>query len=220
MSHGAHAFGARRKQESSSGGPVPEAVANALSPQPAVATTLSMSPEDVRLRKEYELLDDRFTDLNRDTLYVEQMLQDQYELLADQKAFLSALPTRKPAVGYFTSGFGVRNSPTLGGRVKMHEGLDIANRPGTPVRAPADGVVAFTDSKSGYGQVVILDHGYGLETWYGHLRKSLVQKGQRVRRGDQIALLGNSGRSTGPHVHYEVRVHGTPVDPLSYILEN
>src|SRR6185295_6331316 len=143
-------------------GALPDAVAAARNPAatPASVSTLSMNPEDLALRKEYELLDDRFSDLNRDTLYVEQMLQDQYELLADQKAFLSALPTRKPAIGYFTSGFGVRSSPTLGGRVKMHEGLDIANRPGTPVRAPADGVVVFTDSKSGYGQVVILDHGY------------------------------------------------------------
>jgi murein DD-endopeptidase MepM/ murein hydrolase activator NlpD len=199
---------------------IPDAVADALTTQShQTSTSLNESPEDTQLRKEYELLDDRFSELNRETLFTEQMLQDQYELLADQKAFLAALPTRKPAVGYFTSGFGVRKSP-YGDRVKMHEGLDIANRPGTAIKAPADGVVVFADTKSGYGQVVILDHGYGLETWYGHLRKAQVQKGQRVRRGDSIAQLGNSGRSTGPHVHYEVRVRGTPVDPLSYILEN
>jgi murein DD-endopeptidase MepM/ murein hydrolase activator NlpD len=122
-------------------------------------------------------------------------------------------------VGYFTSGFGIRKSP-IGGRVKMHEGLDIANRPGTPIKAPADGTVLYAEAKSGYGQTLILDHGYGLETWYGHTRKILVSKGQHIRRGEAIALLGNSGRSTGPHLHYEVRVHGTPVDPLSYILEN
>jgi murein DD-endopeptidase MepM/ murein hydrolase activator NlpD len=176
-------------------------------------------PDDPALRKEYERLDERFTDLNRDTLHVEQILQDQYELLADQKAFLAALPTRKPTVGYFTSGFGIRKSP-YGGRIKMHEGLDIANRPGTPIKAPADGVVSFVDSKAGYGQTLIIDHGYGVETWYGHTRKVTVTKGQKIRRGETVALMGNSGRSTGPHVHYEVRVHGTPVDPLSYILEN
>jgi murein DD-endopeptidase MepM/ murein hydrolase activator NlpD len=179
----------------------------------------SGDPEEAQLRRQYDDLDRRFTEMNEDSLYVEQMLADQYELLADQKAFLAALPTRKPAVGYFTSGFGVRSSP-FGGRAKMHEGLDIANRPGTPIRAPADGTVIGAEGKSGYGQTVVLDHGYGLETWYGHTRKILVKKGQHVRRGDVIALLGNSGRSTGPHVHYEVRVHGTPVDPLSYILEN
>jgi len=176
-------------------------------------------PEDALLRREYEQLDERFTDLNRDTLYVEQMLQDQYELLADQKSFLAALPTVKPVVGYFTNGFGVRRSP-FGGRVKMYEGLDIANRPGTIIKAPADGLVTFSATKPGYGQTVIIDHGYGIETWYGHTRKFLVSKGQKVRRGEPVAQVGNSGRSTGPHLHYEVRVHGTPVDPLSYILEN
>src|SRR5690606_28558046 len=108
-----------------------------------------------------------FSRLNHEAFLVEQILQDQYELLADQKAFLAALPTKKPVVGYFTSGFGVRKSP-YGGRVKMHEGLDIANHPGTPIRSPADGVVIFARTKAGYGRTVIVDHGYGLETWYGH----------------------------------------------------
>ncbi len=102
----------------------------------------------------------------------------------------------------------------------MHEGLDIANYPGTPIKATADGVVIFANTKAGYGQTVILDHGYGLETWYAHTRKMLVSKGQKVARGETVALLGNSGRSTGPHLHYEVRVNGTPVDPLSYVLED
>jgi murein DD-endopeptidase MepM/ murein hydrolase activator NlpD len=181
----------------------------------------TLSPEEVQLRREYEELDAQFSSLNHEALLVEQVLQDQYELLADKQAFLAALPTRKPAVGYFTSGFGIRRSPYgASDRVKMHEGLDIANLPGTVIRAPADGIVVFSESKPGYGQTVILDHGYGLETWYAHTRKVLVSKGQRVRRGDQIALLGSSGRSTGPHLHYEVRVNGTPVDPMSYILEN
>ena len=176
------------------------------------------NPEYAQLRKDFDVLDNRFSELNYETLLVEQILQDQYELLADQKAFLAALPTRKPAVGYFTSGFGVRSSP-FGGKTKMHEGVDIANAPGTAIRAPADGVVEFADVKAGYGQTIILDHGYGLETLYGHNRQLNVSKGQKVHRGDIVSYLGNSGRSTGPHVHYEVRVHGIPVDPLSYILE-
>lgn len=202
-------------------------------PADSPATTLVMPPvpgagitvatpeetEDLQLSHEYEELDTRSTDLNREALFVEQILQDQYELLADQKAFLAALPVIKPAIGYFTSGFGVRKSP-YGERVKMHEGLDIANRPGTPIRASADGVVQFADAKSGYGQTLIINHGYGLETWYAHTKKLLVTKGQKVKRGETVALLGNSGRSTGPHVHYEVRVNGTPVDPWGYILEN
>lgn len=178
-----------------------------------------LDPETALLRKDYQVMDAWFSNLHEQAIFVEQVLQDQYELLADQKAFLSALPTRRPAVGYFTSGFGVRHAP-FGGKVKMHEGLDIANYPGTLIRATADGAVVYSDSKPGYGQTVIIDHGYGLETWYGHAKRLLVKKGQKIRRGDQIALLGNSGRSTGPHVHYEVRVHGIPVNPLSYILED
>ncbi len=176
-------------------------------------------PEDALLRRDYEELDQHFTLLNRDSLYVETELQDLYELLGDQKAFLSALPTRKPAEGYYTSGFGIRKSP-IGGKVKMHEGIDIANRLGTFIHVPADGVVVFAAVKAGYGQTVIVDHGYGLETWYGHAKKLLVNKGQHVRRGETIAQMGNTGRSTGPHVHYEVRVNGFPVNPISYILEN
>lgn len=176
-------------------------------------------PEEVQLRKDYQSLDRDFSGLNQETLLVEQVLQDQYELLADQKSFLAALPTRKPAIGYFTSGFGIRRSPYCG-RDKMHEGLDIANYPGTQIRAPADGSVIFSDIKPGYGQTLVIEHGYGLETWYAHSKKLLVKKGQKIRRGDLIAQLGSSGRSTGPHLHYEVRVNGTPVDPLSYILEN
>lgn len=177
------------------------------------------NPEDARLalhQADWEL---RFDGLARQSSLLEQQLNDQYELLSDQKAFLDATPTRKPAVGYFTSGFGVRRSP-YGGREKMHEGLDIANYPGTAIRAPADGTVVYAGAKAGYGQTLILDHGYRLETWYAHTRRILVRTGQRVRRGEAIAQLGNSGRSTGPHLHYEVRINGIPVDPLSYILEN
>lgn len=176
-------------------------------------------PEQEVLKKQYAELDGRISSMTTDALAIEQSLQDQYEQLVDQKAFLAALPTRKPAVGYFTSGFGIRKAP-LGGKVKMHEGLDIANHPGTPIKATADGVVFFANTKAGYGQTVILDHGYGLQTWYAHTRKMLVKPGQKIHRGESIALLGNSGRSTGPHCHYEVRVNGIPVDPLSYILEN
>lgn len=164
--------------------------------------------------------DESFERISRQALILEQSMHDLYELLSDQKSFLTALPTKKPAEGYFTSGFGVRVSPMGDGAEKMHEGLDIANRVGTPIHAPAQGTVVFAGRKSGYGLIVILDHGYGLETWYGHTSRVLVKAGQLIKRGQSIALVGNSGRSTGPHVHYEVRVHGIPVDPLAYILEN
>ena len=164
--------------------------------------------------------DQAFEKLSLQALTLEQNLHDLYELLSDQKSFLNALPTKKPADGYFTSGFGVRLSPLGEGSEKMHEGLDVANSVGTPIRSPAQATVIFAGKKSGYGQIVILDHGYGLETWYGHTSRILVKPGQLVRRGQTIALIGNSGHSTGAHLHYEVRVHGIPVDPLAYILEN
>jgi murein DD-endopeptidase MepM/ murein hydrolase activator NlpD len=182
-------------------------------------TETTSDPEKLELQKEYSILESKLSDLNQEAFKTEEILQDEYEILYDKKAFLAALPTRQPASGYFTSGFGVRTSP-IGDRVKMHEGLDIANRLGTVIRAPADGEVVFADSKSGYGLTLILNHGYGIETWYGHLRGFTAKKGNKIKRGEKIALLGNSGRSTGPHVHYEVRVHGYPVDPLSYIFED
>ncbi len=197
---------------------LPEANAN-IDLQYAQQKASQKNPDEIRLSQAQATWDTRFTELGQQASLLEQQLQDQYELLADRKAFLNALPTRRPAVGYFTSGFGVRRSP-YGGREKMHEGLDIANYPGTPIRATAEGTVVYAGAKAGYGQTVILDHGYGLETWYAHNRKILVRQGQRVRRGEPISQLGNSGRSTGPHLHYEVRINGTPIDPLSYILEN
>ena len=197
----------------------PSGVTTASHDHPTGHTRSEESPEESLLRKEFEALDVELLGLNNDSILLEQTLHDQYELLGDQRAFLAALPTRRPSPGYFTSGFGVRRSP-YGGTEKMHEGLDIANSIGTPVIATADGLVTFAEVKPGYGQTVILDHGYGLETWYGHAKRIMVKQGQKVRRGESIAQLGNSGRSTGPHLHYEVRINGTPVDPLSYILEN
>ena len=200
---------------------IPDAGANLLA-EGAPTTTpehLSLDPEKLDLQKDYLALDSRISELGKKAFHTEEILQDEYEVLYDQKAFLAALPTRKPASGYFTSGFGVRTSP-YGDRVKMHEGVDIANRPGTVIRAPADGDITFSHSKAGYGLTMIINHGYGIETWYGHLKQFVRKQGDKIKRGEKIALLGNSGRSTGPHVHYEVRVHGFPVDPRSYIFED
>lgn len=176
-------------------------------------------PDEIRLKKDKEELDLKIDVLSQETYNVENELQDLYELLIDQKNFLAALPTRRPTIGYITSGFGIRESP-YGGGEKMHEGLDIANYPGTPIVATAYGVVTFSGRRAGYGKTVIVDHGYGIETWYAHANELLVREGQKVRRGIRIAKIGSTGRSTGPHVHYEVRVNGIPVDPRPYILED
>jgi murein DD-endopeptidase MepM/ murein hydrolase activator NlpD len=116
-----------------------------------------------------------------------------------------------------TSGFAYRKSPFTNER-EFHEGLDISARTGTEVIAPADGVVSEIGKTYGFGNLLIISHGYGLKTTYGHLSSILVRKGQKVKRGEKIALTGSTGRTTGPHLHYEVALNGVPVNPLNYIL--
>lgn len=145
-------------------------------------------------------------------------LEELHALLDDQKSILSSTPSVWPTRGFVSSTFGYRISPFTSVK-KMHEGLDIAAPRGTIVLAPADGVVTFTGVKGAYGNLVVLDHGYGLVTRYGHLSQILVQPGSHVKRGDRIALVGNTGRSTGDHLHYEVRIDGVPVNPTRYILD-
>ena len=137
--------------------------------------------------------------------------------LRSNKDTLLSTPSIWPTQGFLTSGFGWRRSPFSGGG-RMHKGLDISNRVGTPVWAPARGTVTFAGTDGGYGTCVMIDHGNNIVTRYAHLQKALVREGQYVQRGDVIAALGNTGRSTGPHLHYEVIVGGIPVNPMRYIL--
>ncbi|MCG8552912.1 MAG: M23 family metallopeptidase [Desulfobacterales bacterium] len=139
------------------------------------------------------------------------------EKLQQKKNLLAASPSIKPVSGVITSPFGYRKSPFTGRRT-FHSGLDISNRMGTKIVSTAAGKVVFAGRKSGYGNVIIIDHGYGKATKYAHLRDILVKKNQHVKRGEAIATLGNTGRTTGPHLHYEVLVNGTPVNPAKYIL--
>lgn len=117
--------------------------------------------------------------------------------------------------GSVTSGFGMRRHPILGG-YRAHNGIDLAAPMGTPIVASTDGVVQVAGWNGGYGNFVALDHGGGVQTRYGHMSRIDVVEGQAVRKGDVIGLIGSTGRSTGPHLHYEVRVNGQPVDPLSW----
>jgi len=136
----------------------------------------------------------------------------------DQQALLASAPSIWPVRGWVTSDFSVRLDPYTGERV-MHEGLDIAAGMGAKIRAPADGTVVYSGAEGGYGRVIVIDHGYGLKTRYGHLAKSDVKVGDKIKRGQAIAQVGNSGRSTGPHLHYEVRVNGVADNPRKFILE-
>jgi murein DD-endopeptidase MepM/ murein hydrolase activator NlpD len=130
---------------------------------------------------------------------------------------LASTPTGWPARGYISDGFGSRRNPFGGGGYEMHAGLDIATNHGSPINATADGIVLFAGSYQGYGNVVVLDHGYGLTTRYAHMSSIEVEVGQHVTRGKKIGAVGSTGRSTAPHCHYEVRLHDRPVDPIHYL---
>lgn len=124
-------------------------------------------------------------------------------------------PVNNKGLDILTSGFGMRKHPVLGIH-RMHTGLDFKVKVGTPVYATADGVVEFAGVQNGYGNVIIINHGNGFKTLYGHLSRHKVRKGQKVKRGDEIALSGNTGISSGPHVHYEVIKDNKKIDPAPY----
>lgn len=125
-------------------------------------------------------------------------------------------PSLWPVNGILRSSFGGRSDP-FSGEGAFHTGIDLQAARGTPVHVTADGVVESAGWSTGYGKLVVVDHGNGIDTYYAHLSHFLVIPGQEVRRGEVIALSGGTGRATGPHVHYEVRLHGTPVNPYKYM---
>ncbi len=148
----------------------------------------------------------------------EASLRELQEYFDDRESLLASTPSIWPTRGWVTSDFGMRLDPVTAER-RMHEGLDIATPYGQAVHAPSDGTVVFAGVEGGYGKVLVIDHGYGVRTRYGHLSDITVLLGERVKRGDDIAAVGNSGKSTGPHLHYEVRVHGIPENPRRFVLE-
>lgn len=137
--------------------------------------------------------------------------------LVDRGNLLAHTPAIRPTRGLITSSFGSRTSPFTG-KKEFHKGLDIANRKGTPVMAAADGTVTFADEKGTWGKLVIINHGHGMATRYAHLQKFSKKSGETVKRGEVIGEIGMTGRTTGPHLHYEIRLNGTPVNPDKYIL--
>lgn len=168
--------------------------------------------------QDYASLSIRIDRAVKDTQLKEQGVLKLWEALSERQSLLNATPSIKPTRGWFTSRFGYRIDPFTGKPV-MHSGIDIAASPGTPIYAPADGVISYVGYESGYGKMVSIDHGYGVITRYAHNSRIFVEQGQRVSRRDVIASVGSTGRSTGPHLHYEVRVHGVAVDPMNYILD-
>lgn len=137
--------------------------------------------------------------------------------LNNLKDRLTHTPSIWPAKGWFSRGYGMKYDPFTGYK-RMHRGIDIANHRGTPIVTTADGKVVKVGNNGGMGKTVVIDHGYGFRTLYGHLSKSEVKVGQRVKRGEVIALMGSTGYSTGPHLHYEVIRNGKNLNPRKYIL--
>ncbi len=165
------------------------------------------------VRKMHSSLDN----LNDEIAYGKREKAELEKFLEEQKTLLASTPSIWPTKGWMSSGFGYRTSPFTGQR-EFHKGIDISARLNAPIIAPANGIVRFVGWDHGYGKSIIISHGHGIKTRYGHLQKALVKKGQYVKRGDTIALVGSTGRSTGSHLHYEVHVNGMAVNPLRYIL--
>lgn len=181
--------------------------------------TITDADNSAFVRAEFEKLDAAHDEVNKFAIASEQEAQFILERVSEKRALLASTPTRIPTLGYITSDYGIRPSP-FDGQHKMHEGIDIANRFGADVIAAADGVVTFAGVKPGYGKIVVIDHGNGIETRYAHNSRVNVQAADKVRRGQRIAAVGNTGHSTGPHCHYEVHAQGLAVDPCPYILDH
>jgi murein DD-endopeptidase MepM/ murein hydrolase activator NlpD len=183
------------------------------------------SPSDIRDRlqegkDEGGLIQQMKTDIDRlqsEALSREESLSEIEKLLQSKRVMLLHTPSIWPVMGWVTSGFGFRTNPFTGLN-QMHEGLDISNRVGTPVLATADGIVLNTENDFAYGKTLTISHGFGMISRYAHLNKILVRNGQKVKRGDKVGEVGMTGKTTGPHLHYEVRVNGIPANPMRYIL--
>jgi len=130
---------------------------------------------------------------------------------------VASIPNLWPVEGHLIGNFGLRQDPFSGEGSEFHKGVDISGVIGTPVHVTADGIVRFADMQSGYGRVVVVDHGGGVESWYAHLSKFYVHTGQEIRRGELVGAVGTSGRVTAAHLHYEVHVNGRPMNPYTYL---
>jgi murein DD-endopeptidase MepM/ murein hydrolase activator NlpD len=134
-------------------------------------------------------------------------------------AIVTATPSLMPINGWLSSPFGYRRHP-YDGTFRLHAGVDIAAEAGAPVRAPAPGLVVFSGYKEGYGKVIVVNHGYGISTVFGHMSKLFLNQGTRIKRGETIGEVGSTGHATGPHLHYEIRKNGIPVNPVTFLSRN
>lgn len=179
-------------------------------------TPFDFAEEPQESQAQFEESVDEFSYLEKNATAVAMSSNGMRLLPAAQLSSLGVVPTLWPVKGEITGHFGERLDP-FSGEGAFHAGMDIASHYGDQVRATADGVVSAVDQRAGYGRLVVIDHGFGVTTWYGHLSGFNTQTGMHVKRGDVIGYEGASGRSTGPHLHYEVRIYNTPVNPWRYL---
>lgn len=175
-----------------------------------VSSAESMAPS-LESRLNLKAMDRNVSDLTEKSERLE-------EFYRDQKILLASTPSVWPVRGYLSASFGNRIDPFTGQK-DFHSGIDVSTPNGTKVQAPADGVVISCGKRGGYGNAIVVDHKYGIVTRYGHLDAFNVKPGQRVRRGDVIGFVGNTGRSTAPHLHYEVWVRDQALNPIHFILD-
>ncbi len=166
----------------------------------------------IDLAKEMDVLSKRIVIQSKSLDDIVKMAENKEEMLASIPAIQ---PVKKENLTRMASGYGMRTHPILKIR-KMHEGMDFTAKRGTPIYASGNGVVTRANRSGSYGKVVYIDHGYGYQTRYAHMNRFIVRKGQKVKRGDLIGYVGNTGRSVGPHLHYEVRKNGRPVNPVYF----
>ena len=166
----------------------------------------------------WERIQARAEQLARRAVQQQGSLEQLIEQIRAKADLLASTPSIWPAHGWLTSGYGYRISPFTGLR-DFHAGIDIAAEPGTAIVAPARGRVVFVGPMGALGNAVVLDHGHGIRTTFGHAGKLLVHPGESVERGERIASIGSTGRSTGPHVHYAVERDGRMTNPMDYIVE-
>jgi murein DD-endopeptidase MepM/ murein hydrolase activator NlpD len=161
-------------------------------------------------------IDQNVEQLSKDAVEQKNSFNELFKFLKKQKSILAATPSIWPVQGWVTSEFGFRASP-IGGSREFHKGIDIATRMGVHVVAPADGLVSEISYDRDVGHMIKIDHGYGMSSWYGHLLRTAAKQGNMVKRGDILGYVGNSGRSTGSHLHYSVILNGIPVNPRKYL---
>lgn len=186
-----------------------EKMAGIKSPSRGGSIGRDIRPEKLEPKIEMEVLKETLEDKEKELAIFIQDLEERFE-------YLERVPDLWPAAGRLTSGFGNRRNP-FGRGIRFHQGIDIANSSGTNIKAAAKGIVTFAGNKAGYGKVIIIDHGNEYNSLYGHNRKLLVDVGDEVEKGQVIAKMGSTGRSTGPHLHFEVHKNGNPINPLDIL---